>query len=266
MTATVALARVVQQSAPMAGAIELVLHHPEAATGAKPGQFFQLAVDVPHAILRRPYSVAWADPSSGLIGFIFNVVGEGSGWLASRRVGDGIDLLGPLGVGFTVDGSTRPAVCVAGGLGIAAFPALVAALVSLGRPVLVLHGARTSSQLLPSARLYGAELRQATDDGTAGLRGTALDLLPSARLADADLFACGPTPMLSGLIDVAHRLEVPLARIQVALETPMGCGMGTCLSCVTPKQGGGYLLTCTDGPCIRADRIDWGRMVDAFHG
>ncbi|MDQ6883183.1 MAG: dihydroorotate dehydrogenase electron transfer subunit [Candidatus Dormibacteraeota bacterium] len=266
MSATVAAARVVQCSAPMAGAVELVLHHPEAAASAGPGQFFQLAVDAPHAILRRPYSLAWADPPSGRIAFIFNVVGAGSGWLASRRAGDGIDLLGPLGVGFTVEAGIRPAVCVAGGLGIAAFPALVAALVGLGRPVLVLHGARTATQLLPSARLQGAEVRQATDDGSAGRQGTVLDLLPSASLADADLFACGPTPMLCGLIDIAHRLEVRLARIQVALETPMGCGMGTCLGCVTPKPGDGYLLTCTDGPCIRADRIDWGRMVDAFHG
>ncbi len=266
MTATVASAQVVEHFAPMAGAIELVLQHPDAAAAAAPGQFFQLAVEAPHAILRRPYSVAWADPASGRIGFIFNVVGAGSSWLASRRVGDGIDLLGPLGVGFTVDGGTRPAVCVAGGLGIAAFPALVVALVGRGRPVLLLHGARASTQLLPPARLKGAEVRQATDDGSAGLRGTVLDLLPSAGLADADLFACGPTPMLGGLIDIARQLEVPLARIQVALETPMGCGMGTCLGCVTPKHGGGYLLTCTEGPCIRADRIDWGRMVDAFHG
>jgi dihydroorotate dehydrogenase electron transfer subunit len=72
--------------------------------------------------------------------------------------------------------------------------------------------------------------------------------------------------MLRGLVDSALRRELPLTRIQVALETPMGCGFGTCLGCVTPRAGGGYLLTCTEGPCVRGDQIDWERIADAFHG
>jgi dihydroorotate dehydrogenase electron transfer subunit len=264
--ATCAEATVVRRSVPMAGAVELVVEHPAGAAAGRPGQFFQLAVNAPRAILRRPYSVAWIEPDRGQIGFIFNVVGIGSAWLASRREGDVIDLLGPLGQGFAIHPGSRPALCVAGGLGVAVFPALVSALTSSHRPVVFLQGARTASQLLPAARLEGAHVRLATDDGSIGHRGSVLDLLNSAPLADADIFACGPTPMLCGLIDAARRLEVPLARIQVAMETPMGCGMGTCLGCVTPRRGGGYLLTCTDGPCLPADRIDWTMMVDAFHG
>ena len=259
-------AAVVERSIPMAGAVELVLHHPAAAAAARPGQFFQLAVGASGAILRRPYSVAWTDPETNRIGFIFNIVGAGSAWLASRQPGHAVDLLGPLGQGFAIEPGNRPAICIAGGLGVAAFPALVAALVATGRPVLFLHGARTASQLLPGSRLQGAEVRVATDNGTAGLQGSVLDLLASVAVSDVDLFACGPTPMLRGLIEMAERLELPRSRVQVALETPMGCGMGTCLGCVTPKRGGGYLLTCQDGPCIRADRIDWDGMVDAFHG
>jgi len=265
-TAVSTEARVIQRTVPMAGAFELVLDDPIGASAARPGQFFQLGVEAPHAILRRPYSVAWTEPATGRLGVIFNVVGAGSRWLATRDHGDAIDLLGPLGQGFTVEAGSRPAVCVAGGLGVAAFPALVNALVQRGRRVVVLHGARTSSQLLPASRFEGADVRTATNDGTAGRHGTVLDLLATVSLSEADLFACGPTPMLCGLIDAAGRLEVPLARIQIALETPMGCGVGTCLGCVTPRRGGSYLLTCTDGPCIRADRVDWDRMVDAFHG
>ena len=264
--AMLARAPVVERRSPMAGAVELVLHHPEAARLAEPGQFFQLEVQAAQAILRRPYSVSWTDPSGGQIGFIFNVVGAGSAWLASRKAGDPLDLIGPLGSGFSIEPGDRPAVCIAGGLGVAAFPALVHALVRRGRRVRFLAGARSAGQLLPAARLEGAEVRLATDDGSAGLRGTVLDLLALENLSDADVFACGPTPMLCGLIDACRRLELPESRIQVALETPMGCGFGTCLGCVTPKRDGGYLLTCTEGPCIRADRIDWERVVDAFHG
>ena len=280
---------VVERSVPMAGAVELVVYHPPPAVAVAPGQFFQLAVSAPHTILRRPYSAAWSDPAGGLIGFIFNVVGAGSAWLSTRNEGHELDLLGPLGRGFDLEGD-RPAVCVAGGLGIAVFPGVVQALIARGRSIIVLQGARTAAQLLPASRFAGADVQVATDDGSAGHRGSAVDLLSNLSFAHGtnlpppdgtnlppplrgrvgvggcDILTCGPTPMLTALIDAAWRHEIPLAAIQVALETPMGCGIGTCLGCAAPRAGGGYILTCQDGPCVRADRIDWDRMTDAFHG
>src|ERR1700694_2416758 len=157
----------------MAGAVELVLFHPPSAVAVSPGQFFQLAVSAPHTILRRPYSAAWTDPASGRIGFIFNVVGAGSGWLSVRHEGHELDLLGPLGRGFDLE-SERPAVCVAGGLGVAVFPGVVQALVARGRKVTVLQGARTKAQLLPASRFSGADVRGATGGGRAGHRGPVL--------------------------------------------------------------------------------------------
>ena len=261
---------VVERSVPMAGAVELVLHHPPSAAAVSPGQFFQLAVSAPHTILRRPYSAAWSDPASGRVGFIFNVVGAGSAWLSARHEGHELDLLGPLGRGFELDGE-RPAVCIAGGLGVAVFPGVVQALLARGRKVTMLQGARTAAQLLPAARFAGAGVRLATDDGSQGQRGSVLTLFPppftgEGQGGDVDIFACGPTPMLQALIAAARRHEIPLASIQVALETPMGCGLGTCLGCAAPRREGGYLLTCQDGPCVRADRVDWERMTDEFHG
>jgi dihydroorotate dehydrogenase electron transfer subunit len=261
---------VVERSVPMVGAVELVLSHPASAAAVAPGQFFQLAVSAPHTILRRPYSAAWSDPASGLIGFIFNVVGAGSAWLAALDAGAELDLLGPLGRGFDLEG-TRPAICLAGGLGIAAFPGVVRALIARGRRVIVLQGARTAAQLLPPGRFQGAEVREATDDGSAGQHGSVVTLFPDPSTGEGqgggvDIFACGPTPMLAALIDAARRLEIPLSMVQVALETPMGCGVGTCLGCAAPRAAGGYLLTCQEGPCVRADRINWDQMTDAFHG
>lgn len=273
MSIAVAPAVVVERSVPMAGAVELVLYHPPSAVAVNPGQFFQLAVSAPHTILRRPYSAAWSDPASGRIGFIFNVVGAGSAWLSVRHEGHEVDLLGPLGRGFELDGE-RPAVCIAGGLGVAVFPGVVQALLTRGRKVIMIQGARTAAQLLPADRFPGADVRMATDDGSAGHRGRVVDLLSNlppplwgrAGVGGVDVVACGPTPMLQALIDAARHQEIPLASIQVALETPMGCGVGTCLGCAAPRRDGGYLLTCQDGPCVRADRIDWDRMTDQFHG
>jgi dihydroorotate dehydrogenase electron transfer subunit len=247
----------------MAGAVELVLYHPPSAVAVDPGQFFQLAVSAPHTILRRPYSAAWSDPASGRLGFIFNVVGAGSAWLSVRQEGHEVDLLGPLGHGFELDGE-QPAVCIAGGLGVAVFPGVVQALLARGRKVTMLLGARTAAQLLPAERFPGAEVRMATDNGSQGHYGSVVDLL--ADFSSPEIFGCGPTPMLQALIDTARRQEIPLASIQVALETPMGCGVGTCLGCAAPRRQGGYLLTCQEGPCLRADGIDWDRMTDEFHG
>jgi dihydroorotate dehydrogenase electron transfer subunit len=270
MTIGLAPAEVVERSVPMAGAVELTVYHPPSAPVVAPGQFFQLAVSAPHAILRRPYSAAWTDPATGRIGFIFNVVGAGSEWLSGLDKGDELDLLGPLGQGFDLEGQ-RPVICVAGGLGIAVFPGVVRALIARGRTVIVLHGARTAAQLLPASRFAGADVRVATDDASEGLGGSVVSLFPPGLMGKGqrggfDILACGPTPMLTALIDAAHREEIPLAAIQVALETPMGCGVGTCLGCAAPRADGGYFLTCQEGPCVRADRIDWDLMTDAFHG
>jgi dihydroorotate dehydrogenase electron transfer subunit len=261
---------VVERSVPMSGAVELVLYHPPSAVAVAPGQFFQLAVSAPHTVLRRPYSAAWSDAAAGRLGFIFNVVGAGSAWLAALDGGDELDLLGPLGRGFDLEGD-RPAICVAGGLGIAVFPGVVQALVARGRTVTVLQGARTAAQLLPASRLAGADVQVATDDGSAGHHGSVVTLFPPPFTGEGqggggDIYVCGPTPMLTALIDAARRQEIPLSAIQVALETPMGCGIGTCLACAAPRAGGGYFLTCQDGPCVRTDRIEWDQMTDAFHG
>ena len=274
MSIAFAPAVVVERSVPMAGAVELVLSHPTAAVEVDPGQFFQLAVRAPHTILRRPYSAAWSDPAKGRLGFIFNVVGAGSAWLSARDEGDDLDLLGPLGRGFELEGE-RPVVCIAGGLGVAVFPGVVQTLVARGRKVTMLQGARTASQLLPADRFAGAAFQVATDDGSEGHRGSIVglfsrDFLPLSSAegqgGGVDILTCGPTPMLQALIDAATRADIPLSTIQVALETPMGCGVGTCLGCAAPRREAGYFLTCQDGPCVRADHLDWDRMTDQFHG
>jgi dihydroorotate dehydrogenase electron transfer subunit len=264
-------ADVLARSEPMAGAVELVVDAPAAARAVRPGQFFQVGVNAPGTLLRRPYSAAWADAQKGRLGFIFNVVGAGSAWLAAREAGDRLDLLGPLGRGFDLDGDGS-VVCVAGGLGVAVFPGVVAALVQRRRRVVMLCGARSAAQLLSPERFPGAEVQVATDDGTAGHQGSVIDLvtpsltLPARGRETLQILTCGPTPMLQALIEQARRLGISPTSIQVALETPMGCGMGTCLGCVAPGADGAYLLTCSDGPCLAADRIDWGRITDAFHG
>jgi dihydroorotate dehydrogenase electron transfer subunit len=261
-----ALARVtvVERAAPMEGAVELLIVDQEMSSTAQPGQFFQIGVEAPHTLLPRPYSVATIDRRSGRLGFLFSVVGAGSAWLSSLRPGDRVRLIGPLGQGFAPSQDRTP-VCVGGGLGIAPFPALCAALVAAGRRPLLLQGAREAARLLPDRWFAGSRVLTATDDASAGRPGSVVGLLETVAARDQEWFVCGPTPMLQSIVRLADAIGLPHDRIQVALETPMGCGVGTCLGCATPAAGGGYLLACQDGPCVGADRVDWSRVEDAFH-
>jgi dihydroorotate dehydrogenase electron transfer subunit len=248
----------------MADGIELVVRQPEAAAAVRAGQFFQLEVGATGTLLRRPYSVAWTNPQAGILAFLFSVVGRGSAWLSDREPGQPLTLIGPLGRGFDDSGS-GPTICVAGGLGIAPFPALIRSLTARGRRVIMLQGARTRERLLPAGRFAGAEVMVATDDGSAGLHGPVTALLPEMISAEAEVFACGPTPMLMAMSRALSVNGFPLSRVQIALETAMGCGTGICLGCVAPRARGGYLVSCLQGPCVRADELDWSRMADGFH-
>jgi dihydroorotate dehydrogenase electron transfer subunit len=248
----------------MEGAVELVLLQPEAARAARPGQFFQIGVEGQHTLLPRPYSLAEVDASSGRLTFLFSVVGVGSAWLSALQPGDPVRLVGPLGRGFDLGPGAAP-VCVGGGLGIAPFPALCAALAQDGRRPLLLQGARDGARLLPSGWFHGAHVLTATDDGSAGRKGSVVELLETVAQPDQEWFVCGPSPMLQAIVRLADRIGFARAGIQVALETPMGCGAGTCLGCATPSAGGGYILACQDGPCVGADQVDWARVEDAFH-
>jgi dihydroorotate dehydrogenase electron transfer subunit len=114
----------------------------------------------------------------------------------------------------------------------------------LGMRVTWVHGARSSEDLC--AESEGEEVIWATDDGSRGVRGTAVAAAP-----DADLvLACGPNRMLAA---VADRWPDAL----VAVETYMGCGTGVCLGCAVPLKRGGYDRACKEGPVYRAAGIDW---------
>jgi dihydroorotate dehydrogenase electron transfer subunit len=160
--------------------------------------------------------------------------------------------------------SNGDAFCLAGGLGVAVFPGVVRTLIEKKRRVRLALGARSRASLMPASRFAGAAVSCATDDGSAGYHGSVVELLE--RDPTLEILACGPTPMLQALVHRAQQFGIPLSSIQIALETPMGCGIGTCLGCVVPRRTGGYLLTCQEGPCVAADQLDWPRMKDVFHG
>jgi dihydroorotate dehydrogenase electron transfer subunit len=219
----------------------ITMHAPQIAATVLPGQFVNIGWS-PGPLLRRPFSVYRVDGER--IEIVLKAVGVGTAQLLSMSQGDRVSCLGPLGHGFEIGTGPRTAVLVSGGLGVASMTLAARRASSLGIRVTWVHGARSAEDLCVESD--GDDLVWATDDGSKGLRGTAVAAAP-----DADLvLACGPNRMLAA---VAERWP----EAQVAVETYMGCGTGVCLGCAVPLKLGGYDRACKEGPVYRAADIDW---------
>jgi dihydroorotate dehydrogenase electron transfer subunit len=219
----------------------ITMHAPEIATSVLPGQFVNIGWS-PGPLLRRPFSVYRVDGER--IEIVLKAVGVGTAQLLSMSQGDRVSCLGPLGRGFEISAGPRSAVLVSGGLGVASMTLAARQASSRGIRVTWVHGARTAEDLCSESD--GDDLIWATEDGSKGIKGTAVAAAP-----DADLvLACGPNRMLAA---VAARWP----EAQVAVETYMGCGTGVCLGCAVPLQRGGYDRACKEGPVYRAADVDW---------
>jgi dihydroorotate dehydrogenase electron transfer subunit len=204
---------------------------------------------------------------TGRIEILYKVVGEGTRYLARQPAGARLAVLGPLGNGFRLPkparGRARRAVLVSGGIGIAIFPLLVDALLRRGIRPQLLYGARSRRDLvsLPYFRSRRLPVALATEDGSAGRKGYVTRLLEplleaQASGSPAELYVCGPTPMMRAVAEIALRARIPC---QLALEAHMPCGIGVCLGCVVRRDGtgrqAGFQRVCTEGPVFEASQV-----------
>jgi dihydroorotate dehydrogenase electron transfer subunit len=216
-----------------------------------PGQFYMLAAaerwgggDDERPFLPRAFSVLRQHPN-GTLDFMLEDVGPGTRRLEELRPGDGLWLLGPLGQGFRRPRDGRRPILVGGGVGAAPLAIWRDA---LGAAALVLLGFRDEAHADGAALIPGA--RVATDDGSVGHRGLVTDLLRFELGCDAraEVYACGPPPMLEAVRALCAEVGVPG---QLALESGMACGYGACFGCVVPTKDG-YVRLCVDGPVLDA--------------
>ncbi|HVR89199.1 MAG TPA: dihydroorotate dehydrogenase electron transfer subunit [Candidatus Limnocylindria bacterium] len=224
---------------------------------AKAGQFVHVRPGPRFdPLLRRPYSFNRIDRQSGEIELIVKPLGDGGEFIASRRPGDTLDLLGPLGSAFVIHRATKNLLLIAGGTGIAPMRVL-AEHEAARRNVTLVMGGRSVQYLWPSRLLpAGVEYVTTTDDGSFGIRGQVTDALaPLLPWAD-QLCACGPWPMLAALgrlrDDAARASAVfpgrqMLLDSQIAVEQHMGCAMGVCRACVVVTASGNARV-CREGP------------------
>ncbi len=260
------------------------LHAPHLATGSRAGQFVHVRTgDLSGLVLRRPFSINTADPSSGTVTVHFRTVGRGTEWLTRLRPGDPVDVLGPLGRPFEVDARSRHLLLIAGGLGIAGVRMLVDEAIRDGRQVTLLFGAASARDVYPSSLLPDeVEYVVATDDGSLGHGGYVTELVPQYEAWADQGFACGPAPMLAALSRLAatRRQRLGVAKLgrkrgagrpdqpgsaaarrkaflQVSMEQNMGCAVGACLGCVVMGASGTPLRVCREGPVFAAEELDW---------
>jgi dihydroorotate dehydrogenase electron transfer subunit len=196
---------------------------------------------------------------------LYKVIGKGTAQLATQKPGSTLNVLGPLGNGFEPpgDAAIRP-VIVAGGIGSAPFPALLAALADGFPRPLMYYGGRSRHDLpLLDWFEQRAEVVVTTDDGSHGRE--ALVTVPLTEMLDGTdptsikLYACGPEPMLKAVGRLA--LERGLD-CELSLEAHMACGFGVCLGCVVPAKRGpdgriGYDRVCKEGPVMRPEVLAW---------
>ena len=246
---------------PYGRAVMLELHAPRIASVASPGQFVHILCGGDSGrVLRRPFSIFSA--VGGGLSVLLKQVGPGTRWLAERREGEVLDVLGPLGRGFTCESEGSPAL-VAGGTGIAPLHFLASRLTEAGAAPWLFWGMESGDDFgaLPEEIAGEMEVSSCCMDGKGRKAGTALDIFfSSGRGGRERVYACGPAAMLRGLVEPCReRGEM----VEVSLEERMACGLGACQGCAVPVlvPAGGYLMACKDGPVFDAARIDWGRMA-----
>lgn len=233
------------------------LHAPQIAMDARPGQFVHVRVGYSiDPLLRRPMSIYRIGDST--VEFLVRAAGRGSRMLLEKPVGETLDCLGPLGNGFTIHPSTRHLLMIGGGSGVAPLVALAERAVSKELSVTLLFGARSEDRVFPASLLpTDVEYAVATDDGSKGRRGMVTDLLPDYLGWADEVYACGPKPMFSAMLDLFRR-EGTRKPVQVSLEENMACGVGACFGCVVETRHGEMKSVCEDGPVFEMRDLAWG--------
>ncbi|MDZ4858808.1 MAG: dihydroorotate dehydrogenase electron transfer subunit [Candidatus Hydrogenedentes bacterium] len=237
------------------------LHAPEIARTAVAGQFCMMQVaEGLYPFLRRP--MCFERITRDHVSILYKVEGEGTSLLSKMRPGASLGVQGPLGKGFLIDCKFERHIIVAGGIGVATFPALAEALVRKcdATPEIIL--AARSKHLILCAdefRAMGCKVHIATDDGSAGEKLYASQMLAKLKPgANSRVYVCGPMIMMKTTSEVAMAAG---ADCLVSLEAQMACGDGACLGCVveskSEQDGEKMVRVCLDGPVFDSSIIDW---------
>ncbi|NLC67796.1 MAG: dihydroorotate dehydrogenase electron transfer subunit [Clostridiaceae bacterium] len=250
------------------GIFELAFISEYVSQRAKPGQFVNIkCCDGLDTILRRPLSICSVNRKNNTVIVAYRETGKGTRYLARKKAGDKLDLIGPLGNWFHVSDEYKSIAVVGGGIGV--FPLLFL----LQQNPCAFKGAYIGFEsntciVMEKEFLHCSDkIMLATNDGSKGFKGFVTDLLALNLLQEGSkgkingekydiIYACGPMPMMKKVFELASKMGI---KCQVSLEQRMGCGIGACLACACKVKHDGdwhYKRVCKDGP------VFWGEEVD----
>jgi dihydroorotate dehydrogenase electron transfer subunit len=277
-------ARVLSQESHPGRQFVMRLQAPRCAARASAGSFVHVAVD-PDIPMRRPLSIMRADAAAGWIEILYKVMGEGLSHLSTRQPGDIVNLMGPIGRGFTPHADKPLALLIGGGVGIPPMVYLAEVLKERAaedfRPLAIFGSeipfpfrARPSTIMvagmpdgviagMPLLDDWGIPSRLTSKAGFPGCHdGFVTDLarawlatLDRTTLGAVEIFSCGPTPMLRAVAALAAEFGVAC---QVSLEEFMACAVGGCAGCVVEVKtpdGPAMKRVCVDGPVFDARTV-----------
>lgn len=230
------------------------------ARQAQPGQFIHLRVgDAYDPLLRRPLSIYNVEADKGSVEMLYRVVGKGTRLLTRLIPGEELDLMGPLGAGFSLPDGIKKVCLIGGGVGTAPLVFLAHMLSSKNVELCFLQGAGTKVQVVAEERLraWSVDHHIATLDGSCGHQGLVTDLLMVEDIMQGVQFVytCGPEPMMKVVQAWAHKNDIPG---ELSLEEYMACGIGACLGCARKLQSDdeNYVKICKDGPVFGLHELE----------
>lgn len=232
----------------------MVVSAKEIAAEAKPGQFANIFSADGSKLLPRPISICEVDKEEGTLRFVYRVAGEGTKEFSGLTSEDKVDILGPLGNGYTL--KDKKAILIGGGIGI---PPMLQLAKELKCEKSIVLGFRDEEFLSEEFENYGT-VYKSSDTGFVGVKGTVLDAIKEYGITGDVIYACGPTPMLKAIKEyaIANGIEA-----QLSLEERMACGVGACLACVCKsKEVDDHSKVhnkrvCKDGPVFYAEEVEF---------
>lgn len=224
---------------------KMVLHGDTSSIKA-PGQFINIKIDHPNTFLRRPISITDYDETT--ISIIYKVFGEGTEILSKTKRFTTLDILSPLGNGFTIKESKK-ALLIGGGVGVPPLYRVAKELEQKNIEFDVVLGFNNKYDVFLEGmfRALGANVYVATMDGTYGYKGNVLDIIKSKNLYFDYYYACGPEKMLHAIVKEDYVG-------QLSFEERMGCGFGACMGC-SHKTITSYKRICKEGPVLESSEV-----------
>jgi len=229
---------------------------PQIAQEAKPGQFVMLSKwKIKELFLKRPFSFYNIEPNLGTFEILFKNIGKGTQILAESKIGDSVELIGPLGDGFKIPENVHNIAIVARGIGIAPLMPLILECKQKGINIYSFLSAQTENLLLYSDKIESISKKTfyTTDDGSKGPRGKVTDFLEKIlkEIVIDVIYTCGSKRLTKHIRNLQEKYNF-LAF--VSLEEHMSCGIGACKGCVR-KTKDGYKRVCKEGPVFPVEEV-----------